>query len=109
VAHFTRMGNFLTPRSAASRAGSGSPSPLRGASVSSAWNTSNSRSTSSTRLPFTCSVISDAEALEMAQPAPWKPASAIVPFSTFSMMRNRSPQSGLYPSADRMPSPSSAR
>src|SRR5262249_31106970 len=71
VAHFTRMGNSRTPENTTSfpsRSGSGSaPS-----SVSRRWNARNSRSTSARLFPFRLSVIIDAEALEMAQPEPWK-------------------------------------
>jgi hypothetical protein len=83
VAHFTRIGNSRTPPNAASF-----PSPVAGAlpvgsDVRSVWNFLKSDSTSSSVRPFNVSVIIDAEAVEMAQPAPSKPASWMRPSRTF--------------------------
>ena len=46
-------------------------------------------------LPFTASVINDAEAFEIAQPDPWNAASLITSPSSVSYNVSRSPHSGL--------------
>ena len=77
VAHFTRTGKSRTPSKAASlsRLSSGSSSlPVRRR-----WKDSNSALASATVLPFTASVISEAEAMEMAHPRPSKPTSSSFP------------------------------
>ena len=54
--------------------------------------------------PLTLSVISDADAFEIAQPDPWKLTSAITPCRRRRYTVRRSPHSGLNPSALRPPS-----
>ena len=49
---------------------------LRGSLVTSEWKSSKRCSTSCLERPFTASVISEAEAVEMAQPAPSKRTSS---------------------------------
>ena len=50
---------------------------------------------SSTVFPLSAAVIIEAEALDMAQPDPWKAMSRSVSPSTSSSTEMRSPQSGL--------------
>jgi hypothetical protein len=50
---------------------------------------------SETVLPFTASVISDADAFEIAQPDPSKPTSVMRSLSSVRYRVSRSPQSGL--------------
>src|SRR5580692_4403407 len=66
VAHLTRAGNSRTPEKTASLPMSGTGVSV----VSSWWKRSKICCTCSRVLPFSVSVISDAEATEMAQPAP---------------------------------------
>src|SRR4029450_11375349 len=75
VAHFTRIGNWRTPASTDSFPTS--PTGLSIEEVTMRWKRSNSALTSSTVLPLTTSVISDADAFEIAQPDPSKDASTI--------------------------------
>ena len=56
------------------------------------------RCASSTVRPFTRSIISEADAWEMAHPLPMKPASSIFPSLTRSCRVMSSPQLGLTPS-----------
>src|SRR5712691_2864235 len=74
LAHFTRTGNSDTPENTASlprvSASAGSSVP-----VTRRWKRPNSSSASWRVLPFTAVVMSDADALEMAHPEPWKLAS----------------------------------
>src|SRR5690606_22133857 len=78
VAHFTRAGNSRTPDSTSSL-----PKSRSGCdSVSMACMSLNNCSTSSTGMPFTASVMSDAEAVEMAQPWPIKLTSSTTPSVT---------------------------
>ena len=72
-----------------------------GSEVTRRWKPSNSFSTSSTRRPFTPSVISEAEAVEIAQPEPSKAASFTTPSSTVRKTVSWSPHRGLWPSAER--------
>ena len=58
-------------------------------------NCSNSARASSTVLPLTASVISDAEAFEIAQPEPWNATSLMTSPSSVRYSVSRSPQSGL--------------
>ena len=103
VAHFTRLGNSCTPESGVSR----SMSSARAASQCGQWPVmASSRNASpicracAWLLPRTVSVMSDALAIEMAQPRPWKPASAMDPSSPSASQRSiLSPQSGLSPRA----------
>ena len=60
-----------------------------------AWNLSNSSRACSTVLPLSASVISDADAFEMAQPEPWNATSLITSPSSVTYSVRRSPQSGL--------------
>src|SRR5947208_5919923 len=97
LAHFTRAGNSRTPDSAASLPSAPSASvPER---VSSACTLSNSSRIAVRSLPLTASVIRDAEAVEMAQPRPSKRMSAARSPSSTTNTDNRSPHSGLCPSA----------
>src|SRR5947208_746239 len=68
VAHLTRTGNWRTPASTESlpRSSTGAS----GDAVTVRWKRSNSASASATVFPFTLSVMSDADAFEMAQPDP---------------------------------------
>ena len=50
-------------------------------------------------LPFSTWLMSDAEALEMAQPEPWKETSATRSPSIFTNTWYRSPHRGFNPSA----------
>ena len=76
LAHFTRTGNADTPENTASLPRV-SDSPGGSVPVTSWWKRSNSFSVSSRLLPLTAPVISDADALEMAHPAPRKLTSLI--------------------------------
>ena len=69
-----------------------------GSEVTSWWKRSNSASTSATVLPFKASVISDADAREMAHPVPSKVTSVMRSPSISRNSVRRSPQSGLKPS-----------
>src|SRR5213594_3293622 len=78
LAHFTRTGNSQTPDRTASlprEVSTGSP----GRAVTILWNRSKRRWASAFDLPFTASVISDAEAFEIAHPWPTNDMSSIVP------------------------------
>ena len=95
LAHFTRIGYSRTPESTASLpSASISTSEVAGA-VSIVWNFSKNASASRTVLPFSSSVIIDAEAFEMAQPVPWNARSLIVSPSTYRNTVILSPHSGL--------------
>jgi hypothetical protein len=59
------------------------------------WNRSNSDRASATVLPFSRSVMSDAEALEIAQPDPSNAISEIRSSSICTNTVTRSPHSGL--------------
>src|SRR3989454_2031864 len=98
LAHFTRTGNSQTPERTASlprEVSTGSP----GRAVTILWNRSKSRWASAFDLPFTASVISDADAFEIAHPWPTKEMSSIVPSSRRRYTVTRSPHSGLWPTA----------
>src|SRR2546425_587562 len=98
LAHFTRTGNSQTPDRTASlprEASTGSP----GRAVTILWNLSKRRWASAFDLPFTASVISDADAFEIAHPWPTKEMSSIVPSSRRRYTVTRSPHSGLWPTA----------
>src|ERR1700720_806364 len=74
VAHLTRAGYAFTPvngssRSISSANGSGRSGP-GSPPVARAWNCANRARASATVLPFSTSVISDAAAVEIAQPRP---------------------------------------
>src|ERR1051325_987267 len=76
LAHFTRNGNLDTPPSA--RSEPRSPCSDSGSSpITSLWKRSNNFSASARLFPLTAAVISDADALEIAQPWPLKLTSAI--------------------------------
>ena len=75
VAHLTRMGNSRTPEKTDSFPRSAVSIPSVGREVTSAWKRSKRFFTSRTDLPLIASVISEADAVEMAQPRPWKPTS----------------------------------
>ena len=95
VAHFTRIGYALTPAKTASfprASGSGRAfSP-----VTTWWNAWKRSWASSTVLPMSTSVRVEAEAVEMAQPEPWKPMSSMRPPSpTRSLRVSRSPHRAL--------------
>src|SRR5690606_8471979 len=93
VAHFTRIGNSATPAKAASvsrTSSSGSVSPF-----TIDRNAPKRSRASRTVLPLSASVIVEALAVEIAQPAPWKPMSAITSPSTTTFTLILSPQSGL--------------
>jgi HEAT repeat protein len=82
VAHFTRIGYSLTPWKAMSLPMSGPSSVASALPKTSSWNTSNSSATSPRGFPLSASVISDADAVEMAQPTPSKCTSSIRSSST---------------------------
>src|SRR2546422_3928494 len=79
LAHFTRTGNSHTPERTASLprdpVSTGSP----GRPVTIRWNFSNNSCACVFDFPLMASVMSDAEAFEIAQPCPTKATSAIVP------------------------------
>ncbi len=74
VAHLTRTGYSRTPEKTASLPRSAAPSAWPWPVIRS-WNRSNRASASARVLPLTLSVIIDAEAVEIAQPAPWNATS----------------------------------
>src|SRR5215467_3556009 len=94
VAHLIRIGNSRTPVRTSSRPGRAEASAGR-SSVSMALNCSTAAAASLTVFPLSAAVIIEAEALEMAQPDPWKAMSRSVSPSTSSSTEMRSPQSGL--------------
>src|SRR5215831_10842611 len=106
VAHLIRIGNSRTPSKTASRPGRAEASAAGRSSVSIALNCSMAAAASPTVFPLSAAVIIEAEALEMAQPDPWKPMSRSVSPSTSSSTEMRSPQSGLWPSAAAVGAPS---
>src|SRR6059036_2943164 len=98
LAHLTRTGNSQTPDRTASfprDVSTGSP----GRAVTILWNRSNRPWASAFDLPFTASVIRDADAFEIAHPWPTNDTSAIVPLSRRRYTVTRSPHSGLCPTA----------
>src|SRR5713226_482767 len=98
LAHLTRTGNSHTPDRTASfprELSTGSP----GRAVTILWNRSKRPWASAFDLPFTASVIKDADAFEMAHPWPMNEMSAIVPSSRRRYTVTRSPHSGLCPTA----------
>src|SRR5574340_1182879 len=99
VAHLTRAGNSLTPDSTSSLPTS---TASASASTSMAWNDWNNCSTSSILRPLTASVMSDADAVEMAQPRPSNATSRTMPSATSRYTFTVSPHSGLCPSATRL-------
>src|SRR3989441_2331261 len=106
LAHFTRTGNSQTPDRTVSLPRDASTGSS-GRAVTILWNRWNSACASAVDLPLTASVISDAEAFEIAQPWPTNATSAIVPPSTRRYTVTRSPQSGLWPTAFALASGSS--
>src|SRR5206468_7491435 len=70
LAHFTRAGNSHTPERTASFPSSCGSTLVLGSLVSILWTLSKSTSVSARVFPFTLVVINEAEALEIAQPAP---------------------------------------
>src|SRR2546427_2297096 len=98
LAHFTRTGNSQTPeRTASFPRGPSTGSPGRAVTI--LWNRSKSRWASAFDMPFTASVMSDADALEIAHPWPTNEMSSIVPSSRRTYTVTRSPHSGLWPTA----------
>src|SRR5262249_20329624 len=95
VAHLTRTGYSRTPENTSSFPRSGPFRLPASLPVISAWNFSNSASASARVFPFTLSVIIDAEAVEIAQPAPWKLTSFNRSPSRSRKTVSRSPHSGL--------------
>src|SRR5215472_16698058 len=96
VAHLTRTGYSRTPEKTASLPSSGeAAAPPSDFPVIRSWKRSKRASASAFVFPLTLSVIIEADAVEIAQPAPWK----LMSFSTSpSRSRNtvsRSPQRGL--------------
>ena len=98
MAHLTRAGNLCTPANTASLPTSPTTRPV----VTISWTCSNIFCTSARVLPFTASVSSDAEALEMQQPDPTKLMSLMTSPSIARNSFNWSPQSGLCPWAERV-------
>src|SRR6202165_6045037 len=96
LAHFTRAGYSRTPDSAASLPSSSAGGAA--SSVRSSCTRSNSRSASARVLPFTASVIREAEAVDIAHPWPSKRISLILSSSIFKRTVSRSPHIGLNPS-----------
>src|SRR5262249_28628401 len=96
VAHLTRIGNSETPENAASLP---RPSASTSFPVTRSWKRSKRARTSSSVFPLTASVSIDADAVEIAQPAPVNDASFATPSSTRTHTVTRSPQSGLWPTA----------
>ena len=94
-AHFTRAGNLATPANAmpsSRRSSSGSTWPLPCMRVR---NSSWIAIASSTGLPMTRSVITDAEACEMEQPRASYDTSSTTPSDTCTRRVTSSPQVGL--------------
>src|ERR1022692_3116685 len=77
VAHLTRAGNWRTPEKTASLPRPAPSALTSGGPVRRSWNFPYSVSASARLLPFTESVMIDAEAFEIAQPEPWKATSAM--------------------------------
>src|SRR5712692_6659375 len=92
VAHFTRAGNSRTPENTTSlpRSFGNGRSVVR-----SSWNFASRVSASPTVLPFKTSVIKDAEAVEIAHPAPWNVTLSITPSCSLRKTLHLSPHSGL--------------
>ena len=79
VAHLTRTGYSRTPSKTCSLPSS---TPCSAATpVSMWWKPSKISFASVTLLPLTASVMSEVEAVQMAQPWPWKLISSMMPFS----------------------------
>src|SRR6185295_12035530 len=72
-----------TPESTASFPNSWGSTLLFGPSLTIEWTRWKSATASALVLFFSAEVISEAEALEMAQPAPWKPMSSITSPASF--------------------------
>src|SRR5882672_3022927 len=103
VAHFTRIGYSRTPDKTVSLSSSPAAAPWQALlPVISSWKLSNSARASASLLPLTISVMSEAEAMEMAQPRPWKPTSATLPSSMVRNTATLSPHKGLSPLASRL-------
>src|ERR1035441_448446 len=81
VAHLTRAGESRTPQKTTSLPRSWLTAE---SVVSNSWNLSSSLSASARVLPLRLSVISDAEAVEMAHPEPSKLTSTTISFSTLT-------------------------
>src|SRR5581483_5804829 len=97
LAHLTRAGNSRTPESAASL-----PREVSGPAfccVNRECTRPYRDRTVALSLPLTASVMSEAEAVEMAQPLPSKRMSSMRSSLRRSHTVRRSPQSGLCPSA----------
>src|SRR4051794_14221370 len=101
LAHLTRTGYADTPLNAISfprsSASAGGNEP-----VTRRWNLWNRASASLRVFPEIAVVIKEAEAREMAHPAPSNETSWIVSPSIRSQTVRRSPQRGLFPSARRL-------
>src|SRR5690606_12199635 len=98
LAHLTRTGNSRTPDNTSNFPKS---RPSGCVSVSIRCMSLNSASTSDNGMPFTASVMSEADAVEMAHPCPTKLMSSTRSSLTFTKTVSRSPQRGLCPSATR--------
>src|SRR3954465_14766001 len=101
LAHLTRTGYADTPLNAISFPKS-SVFPGGKLPVTRRWNFLNRTSASSRVFPAMAVVMRDAEAREIAQPAPSKETSWIVSQTIKSQTVRRSPQRGLLPSAGRL-------
>ena len=88
VAHFTRTGNSRTPAKTASLPSPRRPAPASPDRRSRAGGSARTSARPRPRvLPFTLSVISDAEAVEIAQPEPSKATSSTTSSSTRQVHR----------------------
>ena len=97
AAHLTLTGNSDTPAKTASFPSSGTerPEAWEGSLVMRSWNRSNRACACDRVRPFTLSVIMEAEAVKIEQPAPLKRMSLMTSPSRARAMVARSPQSGL--------------
>src|SRR2546428_3763788 len=100
-AHFTRTGNSETPENTDSLPSSGAAfsRAREGSLVTRRWKRSKRASASERVLPRRASVIIEADAVEMEQPAPLKLTSRTTSPSSWTKTVALSPQRGLKPSA----------
>src|SRR5450631_629730 len=101
-AHLTRTGNSHTPEKTSSLS---RPSELP-VPVTIAWNLAKSASMSAFDLPLTASLMSDADAVEIAQPAPFQRMSSTLSPVFLTLTEILSPQRGLSPEAEQLGSSS---
>ena len=101
-AHLTRAGNSETPDKTASLPSARGSASAPGPSVNMRWTLSNRSMASSLVLPFSASVMSEVEALEMAHPAPSKEMSSMRLPSSLTYSVSWSPHRGFTASMVRV-------